>query len=161
MLHGKNARPVLPSPAPASCRPANLGALLGAVRGELVHAIEARIAAKGLELRFTQFLIVERLSRLGLMRASELAHAVDVDCGAMTRQLDQLEHRGYLRRCPHELDRRALRIELTADGKALWKQLAGCGEHVLATAQAPLAADERKHLLDYLQRMLQVLRPDL
>lgn len=149
---------MIPATTPV-CRPDNLGALLGAVRGGLVQAIEARIAAKGLELRFTQFLIVERLVRLGPMRASELARAVDVDCGAMTRQLDQLERRGYLRRCPHEQDRRALRIELTADGKALWQQLAGCGEQVVAAAQAPLDASERKHLLDYLQRMLQALRP--
>ncbi|HET8765293.1 MAG TPA: MarR family transcriptional regulator [Rhodanobacter sp.] len=146
--------------APTLCRPDSLGALLGAVRSELVHAIEAQIAAKGLELRFTQFLILERLTRLGPMRATELARAVDVDCGAMTRQLDQLEHRGYLRRCPHEQDRRALRIELTADGTALWRQLAGCGEQVVAAAQAPLDPSERKQLLDYLRRMLQVLRAD-
>lgn len=130
------------------------------VRGELVRAIEARITAQGLALRFIQFLIVERLARLGPMRASELAHSVELDCGAMTRQLDQLEQRGYLLRRPHEQDRRALRIELTAAGHALWQQLAGCGEDVLAAAQAPLSASERKHLLDYLQRMLHALRPN-
>jgi DNA-binding MarR family transcriptional regulator len=136
----------------------SLGILLGLVRTELVRAMEAEIAAKGLDLRFTQFLILKRLALLGPMSATELARAVELDGGAMTRQLDQLERRGYLRRCPHEQDRRALRIELTATGNALWQQLTGCNERVLAAAQASLGTAERKHLHDYLERVLHALR---
>lgn len=136
----------------------SLGILLGLVRSELVRAMEAEIAAKGLDLRFTQFLILKRLARLGPMSASELARAVELDGGAMTRQLDQLEQRGLLRRCPHEQDRRALRIELTAEGDALWHRLTGCNERVLAAAQASLDAQERHQLHDYLERVLHALR---
>ena len=136
----------------------SLGILLALVRAELVRAMEAEIAAKGLDLRFTQFLILKRLALLGPMGATELARAVELDGGAMTRQLDQLEHRGYLRRCRHEQDRRALRIELTDDGDAVWRQLTGCNERVLAAAQVSLDTDERKHLLDYLERVLHALR---
>lgn len=136
----------------------SLGILLAMVRAELVRAMEAEIAAKGLELRFTQFLILKRLARLGPMGASELARSVELDGGAMTRQLDQLEHRGLLRRCPHEQDRRALRIELTAEGDALWQQLTACNERVLAAAQATLDTDERQQLHDYLERVLHALR---
>lgn len=136
----------------------SLGILLAAVRAELVRAMEAEIAAKGLELRFTQFLILKRLARLGPMSASELARAVELDAGAMTRQLDQLEQRGLLRRRPHEQDRRALRIELTASGDALWQQLTGCNERVLDAAQATLSEAEREHLHDYLERVLHALR---
>ena len=136
----------------------SLGVLLGLVRAEIVRAMEAEIAAKGLELKFTQFLILKRLARLGPMTATELARSVELDGGAMTRQLDQLERRGYLRRCPHAQDRRALRIELTAEGDALWRQLDGCNEHVLKAAQRSLNAAERKHLHDYLERVLHALR---
>ena len=136
----------------------SLGVLLGRVRAEIVRAMEAEIAAKGLELRFTQFLILKRLALLGPMSATELARAVELDGGAMTRQLDQLESRGYLRRCPHEQDRRALRIELTAEGDALWQQLTNCNERVLKAAQRSLNATERKHLHDYLERVLHALR---
>lgn len=136
----------------------SLGILIGLVRTELVRAMEAEVADKGLELRFTQFLILKRLARLGPMSATELARSVELDGGAMTRQLDQLERRGYLCRRPHAQDRRALRIELTAAGDALWQQLTGCNERVLAAAQASLDEDERERLHDYLERVLHALR---
>jgi DNA-binding MarR family transcriptional regulator len=141
-----------------STPPESLGVLLGLVRTEMVRAIEAEITAKGLDLRFTQFLILKRLARLGPMSATELARSVELDGGAMTRQLDQLERKGYLRRCPHEQDRRALRIELTADGNAMWSKLTDCNEYVLAAAQRSLDETERKHLHDYLERVLRALR---
>lgn len=135
-----------------------LGVLLGLVRAEMVRAIEAEIAAKGMDLRFTQFLILKRLARLGPMSATELARSVELDGGAMTRQLDQLERKGYLRRCPHEQDRRALRIELTKEGSALWNQLTDCNEYVLGAAQRSLSETERERLHDYLGRVLRALR---
>ncbi|PWK92473.1 MarR family winged helix-turn-helix transcriptional regulator [Fulvimonas soli] len=136
----------------------SLGVLLGLVRSELVRAMEAELASKGLDLRFTQFLILKRLGMLGPMTASELARAVELDGGAMTRQLDHLEGKGYLRRCPHAQDRRALRIELTAAGEALWRELTGCNERVLAAAQRSLGETERRRLHDYLERVLHALR---
>src|SRR5690242_12894027 len=136
----------------------SLGILLGLVRAEIVRAMEAELAAQNVNLRFTQFLILKRLARLGPMTASELARSVELDGGAMTRQLDHLEGRGYLRRCPHEQDRRALRIELTAEGDALWQQLTDCNERVLEAAQRSLGETERRRLHDYLTRVLHALR---
>lgn len=136
----------------------SLGVLLGLVRSEIVRAMEAELTALGVDLRFTQFLILKRLARLGPMSASELARSVELDGGAMTRQLDQLEGKGYLRRCPHEQDRRALRIELTDQGEALWQQLTDCNERVLAAAQRSLDDTERERLHDYLTRVLHALR---
>ena len=136
----------------------SLGLLLGLVRAELVRTMEAELAAKNLDLRFTQFLIIKRLARLGPMSASELARSVELDGGAMTRQLDQLERKGYLRRCPHEQDRRTLRIELTAAGDSLWHDLLDCNDRVLGAAQRSLDATEQAQLHDYLERVLQALR---
>jgi DNA-binding MarR family transcriptional regulator len=136
----------------------SLGVLIGLVRAELVRGIEAEITAKGLDLRFTQFLILKRLAVLGPMTATELARAVELDGGAMTRQLDQLEGRGFLRRHPHEQDRRALRIELTPEGNELWQQLTGCNERVLQAAQRSLSETESQQLHDYLERVLHALR---
>ena len=119
------------------------------------------MAALGIDLRFIQFLILKRLAVLGPMSASELARSVELDGGAMTRQLDQIEHKGYLRRCPHAQDRRALRIELTEAGNDLWQKLTGCNERVLAAAQRSLSELERGQLHDYLARVLHALRhPD-
>jgi DNA-binding MarR family transcriptional regulator len=120
--------------------------------------METELAANGLNLSFTQFLILKRLARLGPMSASELARSVELDGGAMTRQLDHLEGKGYLRRCRHEQDRRALRIELTDAGNALWTQLTDCNERVLTAAQRSLSEAEQAQLHDYLQRVLHALR---
>ena len=136
----------------------SIGMLLAAVRTEIVRAMETELAARGIELRFTQFLILKRLSALGPMTAGELARSIELDGGAMTRQLDQLEGKGYLRRRPHEQDRRALRIELTEAGDALWQQLTGCNDRVLEAAQKSLSEVERERLHDYLGRVLHALR---
>ncbi|QWT19632.1 MarR family transcriptional regulator [Bacillus sp. NP157] len=136
----------------------SLGALIGMVRGEIVRAIEADLSAQGADLKFTQFHVLKRLANQGPMTATELARAVDLDGGAMTRQLDQLEAKGYLRRQPHEQDRRALRIELTEAGVALWRHLHESNVATLDRAQKSLSTDERAKLIDYLQRVLDALR---
>jgi DNA-binding MarR family transcriptional regulator len=147
-----------PANASLSFQKDSIGVLIGLVRSELVRAMEAELQASGLDLRFTQFLILKRLGLMGPMSASELARSVELDGGAMTRQLDQLEGRGLLRRQPHEQDRRALRIELTPVGRETWKQMTPCNDRVLHAAQKALDATEREQLRDYLERVLHALR---
>ncbi|PXV57083.1 DNA-binding transcriptional regulator, MarR family [Dyella jiangningensis] len=136
----------------------SIGVLIGLVRSELVRKMEAELQASGADLRFTQFLILKRLAYMGPMSASELARAVELDGGAMTRQLDQLEGKGLLRRLPHQQDRRALRIELTPAGDAMWRQITPCNDRVLDAAQKALDPTEREQLRDYLERVLVALR---
>jgi len=146
-----NTQPPLPAAE-------SLGVMLSLVRTEIVRSMEEELAATGLDLSFTQFLILKKLAHLGPMSASNLARTVELDGGAMTRQLDQLERKGYLRRCPHEQDRRALRIELTEAGAAQSQQLFDCSARVLDAAQRSLSETERTRLHDYLTRVLQALR---
>lgn len=137
----------------------SLGMLLTMVRSEIVRAIEAELSSQGADLSFTQFLILKKADLLGAVSATELARAVELDGGAMTRQLDQLERKGYLRRAPHELDRRALRIELTDAGMAIWQNTAsGCSQRVMNAAQRSLNKTEQSQLHDYLERVLLALR---
>lgn len=147
-----------PSAASTSKPPESLGLLLGQVRAELVRALEQELATQGVELRFSQLLALKHLNRLGPMSAGELARSLSHDGGAMTRLLDRLEDKGYLQRKPDQQDRRALRIELTASGKAMCRRFGGCSESVLDAAQQTLSPSERRHLLDYLQRVLATLR---
>ncbi|MET0934734.1 MAG: MarR family transcriptional regulator [Luteibacter sp.] len=145
-------------PYPICDPPDSLGALIGMVRSEIVRAIESDLAAQGADLKFTQFHVLKRLATSGPMTATELARSVDLDGGAMTRQLDQLEAKGYLRRQPHAQDRRALRIVLTEAGVALWKHLHESNLATLDRAQKDLTQDERDKLHDYLGRVLSALR---
>jgi DNA-binding MarR family transcriptional regulator len=49
-----------------------------------------------------------------------LARDFDLSSGAMTSRLDRLEQLGFLRRLPDPEDRRAVRVELTDEGRAAW-----------------------------------------
>ncbi|MBB5360167.1 DNA-binding MarR family transcriptional regulator [Rhodanobacter sp. ANJX3] len=151
--HPPESVPSQPSPQPT------LGWLLATVRAELVRAIEAEFADKNVDLSFTQYLILKKSHELGSVSATELARAVELDGGAMTRQLDHLERKGYLRRTPHAQDRRALRIELTEAGHTMWRDTAYvCSDRVMTAAQRSLNATERAQLHDYLERVLNTLR---
>lgn len=132
--------------------------LLGQVKSGLTRAMEQELATQDVDLRYSQMQTLKRLYASGPMSAGELARSLCHDGGAMTRLLDQLEQRGYLHRRPDPDDRRALRIELSASGEALCRKLIGCGERVLDRAMIKLDAGERRHLTDYLQRILTTLR---
>ncbi len=147
------------SPSGRTSDAPSLGMLLGMVRSEMVRAIEAELAGQGLDLSFTQFLILKKTQQLGPASATELARAVELDGGAMTRQLDQLERKGYLSRTPDAQDRRALRIALTDAGKKAWRNSASvCHTRVMNAAQSSLDCTEQAQLYDYLSRVLHALR---
>ena len=78
--------------------------------------------------------------------AAELARAMDIDTGAMTRMLDRLEAKGLLGRARSVSDRRLVHLELTAEG-------------LRAAAQIPqvLADVLNLHLRDFDQAELQLL----
>lgn len=137
----------------------SLGMLLSMVRSEMVRAIEAELASQGVDLSFTQFLILKKAHQFGSASATELARAVELDGGAMTRQLDQLERKGYLRRMPDAQDRRALRIALTDSGNDVWRNSASvCHQRVIKAAQSSLDGTEQALLYEYLTRVLHALR---
>ncbi|GAP65545.1 transcriptional regulator [Mizugakiibacter sediminis] len=145
-----------PSPTPLS--DSNLGALLCQVRNELIGRLERELAAHGYEMNFSQYLALKKLAAHGPMSAGELARTINLDAGATTRLLDRLEAKGYLRRQPHEQDRRALRIALTEAGQALWSDIHACGERALAEATRGLAPDEHVRLHAMLSGILATLR---
>jgi DNA-binding MarR family transcriptional regulator len=139
--------------APPESHAPSLGLLISMIRSELVRALESALQREGVGLRFTQFLALKRLALDGPMCAGELARAIDHDAGAMTRVIDQLESKGYVRRQPNEQDRRSLRIAVTDAGMAVWRHIARAHEHTLERAQQTLTPAERVQLMDLLERI--------
>lgn len=65
------------------------------------------------------------LEQRGPLTAGELARETGLTSGAMTSLLDRLEHLGYLRRVPHQTDRRRVVVELTAKARRRVEQIYG------------------------------------
>ncbi|RMH94444.1 MarR family transcriptional regulator [Lysobacter pythonis] len=135
---------------------AAFGILLRQVRDLSRLALESELAAAGHELTFSQYITLKKLGT-GQASASELACAADLNPGAMTRLLDQLEAKGLLRRMADPDDRRALRIELDASAVALLPSMRACGERVLERAQAGLSPREQAEF----RRLLEQIRDNL
>ena len=136
---------------------ANLALLIRQVREGLLRQLERDLAAIGIELNHSQYLVLKILAKYGVQTPGELARWLDHNAGAMTRLLDRLEDKGYVRRHPHAVDRRALRIELTQAGQALWTTISKCSERTQNAALHELNKAERETLLDLLKRVRETL----
>lgn len=134
--------------------PFGLCRLIGRIRGELVLGIEQALADSGVDLNFSQFIALKRLGEDGPMAPGELARCVHYSPGALTRLLDKLELQGYLQRVPDPSDRRALRLELTAAGRAINKRMIACGNAAAERAFSDISVGERKQLQALLERVL-------
>ncbi len=131
--------------------------LIGRIRAEFVDRVEQEMGRCGVELNFSQFLALKLLGEES-MAPGELARLLRYNAGAMTRMLDKLEQRGYLRRVPDPDDRRALRLELTPAGKAIRKRLIQCSEATSERMFAGVGERERKQLNAVLTRVLDRLQ---
>lgn len=78
------------------------------------------VREKGMTL--PQMHTLEVLGIHGAMRMKELAEAMGITTGTLTVQVDRLESKLYVRRVPHESDRRSINVELTDLGRELFKE---------------------------------------
>lgn len=135
----------------------NLALLLGLARARIIATLEAELAAHGIAINHTQYAALKRLAHCGPLSPTELAQALGHDAGAMTRVLDGLEEKGYLRREPDPGDRRGVRVIPSEAGAALWEQMRGCGERTMTRALSRLDETERAALRASLKRIVEAL----
>ncbi len=148
-----------PHPLPASSDQflphephARAGRLLKLVVSSLVRSIDARMLP--LELTAMQW---EPLLLLSLGRAdtvAALARECHMDCGAMTRMLDRLEHKELVRRQRSEADRRVVHLALTDKGREAAAAMPPVLREELARHLHDFSDQETSLLIRMLQRML-------
>ena len=131
----------------------SIGGLLGSVKMAMVAALDAELAP--LEITTAQFVILKSIALGEAESASGLCKDISYDPGAMTRMLDRLERRGLVRRVAHPNDRRASKLELTAEGKAVYPKLQAAGMKVLNRFLRGFSREEARQLESFLQRMLE------
>jgi len=101
-----------------------------------------------------QFALLSFLWQQDGLTQVELSEKGQIDRSTIGGLIDRLERNGLLERRQHPKDRRAYRIYLTAQGKAMECTLSACAEQSLKRFTSGLNEDELKEL----RRMLEILR---
>ena len=79
-----------------------------------------------LPITFTQWMALATLLRADCVSASQLSGELGHDMGALTRVVDQLERRGFVRRERSVRDRRSVEITITAAGRKQARRASAC-----------------------------------
>jgi DNA-binding MarR family transcriptional regulator len=95
----------------------SVGRLIGMVRAQLMAALDDELADLG--LTGAQLPILHWITNTPEPTGATLCRCTGADTGSMTRMLDRLEEKGFIRRVRSREDRRVVHLELTAAGKAL------------------------------------------
>ncbi|MFH1603299.1 MAG: MarR family transcriptional regulator [Pseudomonadota bacterium] len=129
-----------------------VGAHIGRARRTIVEAIDHELAP--LDISHAQWIVVMLLGDGAASTAAELCKILIYDPGAMTRLLDRLERKGVLRRVRAGDDRRAVHLELTADGKKLYPKILETLVQVFNRLLHGFSKREVQQLEQLLQRMV-------
>jgi DNA-binding MarR family transcriptional regulator len=138
---------------PAPAKPAHgILRLINRVRVELIDALDRELAA--FDISAPQLFVLSSVANGEADSAAGLCKTISYDPGAMTRMIDRLQQKGLVRRVPHPEDRRAMNLELTVAGKALFPQLIAAKDRVHAQFLRGFSDDDRRTLETLLHRML-------
>ena len=125
--------------------------MMGRVRTAMMDALDERLAP--LDLQTADYLVLAILANGGSATASTVCSFLAHDPGAMTRKIDGLEKRGIVRRVRSEEDRRAIKLELTPEGKKLYPKALAIGVGVANDFLRGFSKAEVKLLESMLQRI--------
>ena len=129
-----------------------IGAFIGRARRTIVEAIDRELAP--LDISHAQWIVVMLLGDGAASTAAELCKILIYDPGAMTRLLDRLEKKGVLQRVRTKDDRRAVRLELTAEGKKLYPRILEALVQVFNRLLRGFSRSEVRQLEGLLKRMV-------
>jgi MarR family transcriptional regulator, multiple antibiotic resistance protein MarR len=126
--------------------------LINRIRVELVDALDRELAP--FDISAPQLFVLSSVANREADSAAGLCKSISYDPGAMTRMIDRLQQKGLVRRVPHPDDRRAMNLELTVAGKALFPQLVAAKDRVQAQFLRGFSKDDAHALESLLHRML-------
>jgi MarR family transcriptional regulator, multiple antibiotic resistance protein MarR len=126
--------------------------LINRVRVELIDALDRELAP--FDISAPQLFVLSSVAYGEADSAARLCKSISYDPGAMTRMIDRLQQKGLVRRVPHPEDRRAMNLELTVAGKALFPQLMAAKDRVQAQFFRGFSEEDVRTLDALLHRML-------
>ncbi len=112
--------------------------------------MESRLKPYG--LTHLQFSILMNLYKNNVTTQKEMLRYTYGDETSITRLIDRLESKGYIRREPCTEDRRKKKLVLTPEGVALTREVIQCAREVNQELVAGLDGEEAETLLALLQK---------
>lgn len=130
----------------------SVGYLVNRARTEMFAAMDREL--EPFDVTSAQYIIMAHFT-FGLVDSvSSLCNSTAYDPGAMTRMIDRLEAKGLARRVRDSRDRRAVRVELTEEGKVLFPKMRVKAVGVLNHMLRDFTKSEARQLESLLQRAL-------
>ena len=109
---------------------------------------------ESLEISFTQWIVLTHLAQQEHISATQLSAQTGHDMGALTRVVDELERRGFVRRERSSRDRRAVEIAITPAGRGQAREARRLIVELLNRLVEPFTDAEVTTLIGLLQRLL-------
>jgi len=127
--------------------------VMGRVRTAMLAQLDERLAPLG--LKAADYIVLVVLANDPTAKASTICSVLSHDPGAMTRKIDGLEALGLVRRVRSAEDRRAIKLELTAEGKKLYPKAVAIAVDLANEFLNGFSKAEAKQLESMLMRILQ------
>lgn len=127
-------------------------ALVGLTRTAFIDALDDRLAPFG--IKSADYIVLVLLANDMADTASSVCSVIAHDPGAMTRKIDALEARGLVRRVRSAEDRRAIKLELTAEGRKLYPRVLAAAVERANELLRGFTKVEVRQLEDLLKRIL-------
>ncbi|HWT25245.1 MAG TPA: MarR family transcriptional regulator [Solirubrobacteraceae bacterium] len=132
----------------------SMSAVTSIMRAQQILMTRLNELLRPFELTFPRYeaLMLLFLSRRGALPLGKMGARLQVHRTSVTNIVDQLERSGYVRRVPHDADRRTVLASITDAGRAA----AGAATQALNDARfgtEPLGAEELEEISDVLLRL--------
>lgn len=129
-----------------------LGFMVTSVRASIHDALERELAPY--DLTTPQYVVLNCLAKGWGRTLSDFCRVLAYDSGAMTRLLDRIVAKGFIRRVENEADRRSYLIELTELGQAALPQALDATEVAMRRLLKGFSEDDAETLHKLLSRLL-------
>jgi DNA-binding MarR family transcriptional regulator len=129
-----------------------VGHLINQARTKLKEAIDRELAQ--FDITAAQFVVLSMLAAHSPENAAQLCRENSYDPGAMTRMIDRLEKKNFLRRVRSPADRRVVSLELTEQGRAIHPASRACSLNVASRLLRGFSKTEVDQFESLLERLL-------
>lgn len=127
----------------------HLGYWLRFVSNHVSHAFTLKVEAKGVTV--AEWVLMRELFRIGSCNPSQLADALGMTRGTISKLVERLCQKEFVERSSHSDDRRFQSVALTAAGKKLVPVLARLADENDREFFGHFDAEQRSHLKALLQ----------